>query len=322
MTASCALAIVLMSAAPSAPASTSECDLTDNRCKAKHYENRAATAPTPEERATYLYNASKSNLFLFKKTGDMADLCEARRTIDASLAVPHQPQAMRALSRTMRATLVSLERQHDTRCKPVTRQQHTKHTDAPRVTRVQAPKPPVVVAKSASSTDAPQSALSKDTTAAQVASDTSPASSVETRDPPVLLPVVARRPRPTSSPQDRLTSPRPRARVGVGVGLVTVGVGLLAGATAALVGRQGYDEKIATLKALGVLENRDLTMAEMADISAWDARYVRLEKTGAVLGGFAALSVVTAIVVFAVPKRRPVSQARVRSMGAGVHINF
>lgn len=120
----------------------------------------------------------------------------------------------------------------------------------------------------------------------------------------------------------RLAGRRSRARVGVGVGLVTVGAGLLAGVTVALVKRQGFDEKIATLNALSVQENRDLTMTEMADISSWDARYVRLEKMGAVLGGLAAFSVVTAIVVFVVPKRRPVSQARVRPMGAGVHIRF
>lgn len=127
---------------------------------------------------------------------------------------------------------------------------------------------------------------------------------------------------PASPPQDRFDRQRSRARVGVGVGLVTAGVGLLAGMTAALVGRRGYDEKIAALHALGAQQNRDLTEQEMADISSWDARYVRLEKTGAVLGGFAALSVVTAIVVFVVPKRRPVSQARMRPMGAGVHVDF
>lgn len=127
---------------------------------------------------------------------------------------------------------------------------------------------------------------------------------------------------PASPPQDRFDRQRSRARVGVGVGLVTAGVGLLAGMTAALVGRRGYDEKIAALHALGAQQNRDLTGQEMADISSWDARYVRLEKTGAVLGGFAALSIVTAIVVFVVPKRRPVSQARVRPMGAGVHVDF
>ena len=43
---------------------------------------------------------------------------------------------------------------------------------------------------------------------------------------------------------------------------------------------------------------------------------------GGVLGGLAAVSVITAIVVFVVPKRRPVSQARMRPMGAGVHVDF
>ena len=144
--------------------------------------------------------------------------------------------------------------------------------------------------------------------------------------PAPLLPIVAATPKiaagPTSSPHDRLTRQRSRAAVGVGVGLVTVGVGLLAGMTAALAGSRAYDDKIANLRALGVQEHRDLTKPEMADITSWDARYVRLEKTGGVLGGFAALSVVTAIVVFVVSKRRPALQARLRLMGAGVRINF
>lgn len=127
---------------------------------------------------------------------------------------------------------------------------------------------------------------------------------------------------PASPPQDRLGHQRSQAAVGVGVALVTVGVGLLAGMTAGLLGSQGYDDKIAGLHALGARQHRDLTTQEMADITSWDARYVRLEKTSAVLGGFAALSVVTAIVVFVVPKRRHVSQARVRLMGAGVYIKF
>jgi len=120
----------------------------------------------------------------------------------------------------------------------------------------------------------------------------------------------------------RLTRQRSRARVGLGVGLLTVGTGLLVGMTGVFVSRHGYNEKIAALHALGKEENRDLTTKEMADITSWDARYVQLERTGAVLGGLAAVSVITAIVLFVIPKQRAVSQTRVRAVGAGVRINF
>jgi len=142
---------------------------------------------------------------------------------------------------------------------------------------------------------------------------------------PPLLAVKPAKPNPSPegpTPPLRLGSQRSRVRVGVGAGLVTLGVGLLGGTAAALVSRQGYDEKIAALHALGAQQSRDLTMQEMARISTWDARYVRLEKTGAVLGGLAAMSVVAAIVVLAVPKRRLNSQARVTPVGAGVRIKF
>ena len=125
-----------------------------------------------------------------------------------------------------------------------------------------------------------------------------------------------------ASPPVPLGSGRSRVRVGVGVGLVTVGVGLLAGTTVALAGRHRYDDKIAALNALAAQENRYLTEAEMADSVAWDARYVQLEKTAAVLGGIAAVSVVAAILVLALPRRPHRSQARVRPLGAGVHIEF
>ena len=139
---------------------------------------------------------------------------------------------------------------------------------------------------------------------------------------PAPKPPVVAAEGPARSPRDRQTSQRSRTLVGVGVGLVTVGVGLLGGMTAAVVGGQGYDDKIANLRALGRQEHRDLTKPEMANITSWDARYVRLERTAGVLGGVAALSVAAAIVMFVVSKQRPAPQARVRPMGVGVHINF
>jgi len=146
--------------------------------------------------------------------------------------------------------------------------------------------------------------------------------------PPAQPPLVAVKPAKPAPALEGPASPPPlrlgkqRLRVGIGVGLVTVGAGLLAGMTAALVSRQRYDDKIAALNALAAHENRHLTEPEMADSVAWDARYVRLEKTGAVLGGIAAVSVVAAIVVLMLPRRPHPLRARVRPVGAGVHIDF
>jgi len=60
----CVLAAVLMVEAAAAPA-TEECPVGDNRCQAKLYERRAGTVANPHHRALYLFNASKSYLFLF-----------------------------------------------------------------------------------------------------------------------------------------------------------------------------------------------------------------------------------------------------------------
>lgn len=80
--------LVLNGAAPSV--ATADCPPDDNGCKARRSELRAASAQTPDQRATYLRSAHRSYLFLFDKTGDVLDLCSARRTFDASMAVKDQ----------------------------------------------------------------------------------------------------------------------------------------------------------------------------------------------------------------------------------------
>ncbi len=122
----CTLAAVLVFEAAAASPATEECPLTDNRCKAGQYERRAATAPTPAQRALYLYGAYRSYMLLFENTADRADLCAARRTLDASLAVAGQPPGQRATSRTKRAELVAREHQEGADCKSVARRPRVK----------------------------------------------------------------------------------------------------------------------------------------------------------------------------------------------------
>jgi hypothetical protein len=138
----CTLAALLMFEAAASPPPTEDCSLTDNRCKAGLYERRAAAAPNPAQRAQYLYTAYRSYLFLFEKTGDLRDLCAARRTLDASIAVAGQPQAQRTLSENMRVDLVSREHQKDAHCGSVAKQRRVKKTEAPLVARRAAPEPP------------------------------------------------------------------------------------------------------------------------------------------------------------------------------------
>lgn len=322
--------LVLNGAAP--PAATADCPLDDHGCKARRSELRAASAQTPDERATYLRSAHRSYLFLFARTGDALDLCSARQAFDASMAVKGQSADERARTRVLRDELVARERETGAACKRVAKPRRASRSSAPSVvTRAAESKAPPVDSPphAADPTREPPPLLTSTATPGPPPAPT-PISTPGTDDPrpPLKLDVAGgAAPNPTvegpaSAPPVRLARQRSRARVGVGVGLVTVGTGLLVGMTAAFVGRHGYDQKIAALDALGEREGRDLTTQELVDIAAWDARYVRLERTGAVLGGLAAVSVVAAIVVFVAPERRAAPQARVRPVGAGVHIRF
>lgn len=122
------LALAVATPAPQAE----DCALTDHRCKGARSERRAATAPTPDQRALYLLSAHRSYLFLFEKTGDLLDLCTARRAFDASLAVAGQSAEQRASTEELRAELVAHERRYRPRCTHP-RPRRADKRDAPRV---------------------------------------------------------------------------------------------------------------------------------------------------------------------------------------------
>ena len=131
----CALAALLTFEAASAPAAKDECELADHRCKAVLFEGRAANAANAEHRAVYLFNAHRLYMRLFDQSGAMRDLCAARRTIDASLAVEGQSPSLRAKSEALRADLLAHEKQQDARCGSVSKRGHVKPADAPLVAR-------------------------------------------------------------------------------------------------------------------------------------------------------------------------------------------
>lgn len=240
------LAALLMFEAAAPPPATEECPLTDNRCKAGLYERRAAAAPNPAQRAQYLYTAYRSYLFLFEKTGDLRDLCAARRALYASVAVVGQPQAQRTLSEKMRADLVSRERQKDARCGTVAKQR-IKKTETPLVARRAAPEPPAGPSEvflrgpAAPSARPPQAADPGDVTTPPPAvertrttelrllpgMEESPPASTDQTAGVVLMPVAARH----VTTERRPSAPRPgRGLVIAGGATLGVGVALTAAA--------------------------------------------------------------------------------------------
>jgi hypothetical protein len=123
--------LVLGDAAP--PQATPDCDPTDHGCKARRSEQRAASAIQPDDQATYLRSAHLSYISLFDKTGDVHDLCSARRVFDASLAVKDQTADERARTRKLRGDLVAREQKAAAPCKGVAKQQRVSRPEAPPV---------------------------------------------------------------------------------------------------------------------------------------------------------------------------------------------
>jgi hypothetical protein len=224
--------VMLGSAAPSQ--ATADCDPTDHGCKARRSELRAASAIEPDHRATYLRSAHLSYLSLFEKTGDVRDLCSARRAFDASLAIKGQSADERARTRRLRGELVSHEKKSTTPCEGVTKRQRVSRPDAPLVAASRAgPTLPLLVSPAhvADSTSEPPPLLT---------SSASPEPS-----PPVVhpSPPSATGPRPEEwlmQIPDRRTSAKPEPDgPRPGRGLVIAG-GVLLGAGVALTGGAGH----------------------------------------------------------------------------------
>lgn len=117
-TITCLLTVSLAgeSPAPTPRADEIECVITDNRCQAKRFEQKAGRATTPRKQAVYLHAAHLSHLAVFDETGDVGALCAARRAFDKSLAVEGQPEGQRASFEAARAELESRERRRGARC--------------------------------------------------------------------------------------------------------------------------------------------------------------------------------------------------------------
>lgn len=301
----CTLAVVLMFEAAASPL-TEECPLTDNRCKAGLYERRAKTAPNPAQRALYLFGAYRSYLLLFEKTANLVDLCAARRALDASLAVSGQPPGQREVSRTMRAELVTRQREADADCRSVAGRSPIKKTNAPLIASRPAPTPPPEPAPAPSDHEPPVTAAES----AQTTTTTPPARTALLADPdsgpptvhpepaPDLMPVSARR----VNTERLATAPRP-GRGLVLAGGVTLGVGVALTAAAGFMGRRTADTRREVLTLHDMLDGYATEdQAAAGDALTRDHNALRSQTVALAMAGGATL--VIAVVLASVGGRR------------------
>jgi len=302
----------LQSPAPVTTSRTS-CERTDNACKAKMFVKKAATAE-PAKRALYLFTASRSYLALFAQTGDVQDLCAARRNFEQSLAEPEQTASQRASFEESRAEPEALEKKHSARCKPSNRR---KKAEPIAVARITPAATPPVAAESDSSTQVSPAPVPLELL---VASST-PHEPVAADEGLLPVPTTATAEGPAPAPVMALPRRRPTARVALGASLLVTGVGLAGGLAVSLVARDRMNGVIASLDATATAQGRELTPNETAAANSADARFVRLGHAGAAFGTFAGLSVLTAVVLLALPPKARVT-SRVRPAGAGLHLTF
>lgn len=294
----CLLAAILMGEAPAAPA-PEECPVADNRCQARLYERRAGTAANAHHRALYLFNASKSYLFLFDKTGDARDLCAARRDVDASLRVRGQPPALRTQSEDLRATLVARTQQEHARCGDASRP--GKRADAPLLARrpADAPEPPADLLPGPEATPEPQpppAATATPRIELQLA-DADPPSTQPSRDA-VLMSVPSGR-----APTDRpATTPRP-GRGLVLAGGVSLGVGGALIAAAGVMGRRMVDTRQQIIALSNTVDGfATADQAARDDALRGDFRATQTRTLALAIGGGA--TVLVAVVLSSVGGRR------------------
>lgn len=238
--------LLLNGAAPSV--ATADCLPDDNGCKAKRSELRAASAQTPDQRATYLRSAHRSYVFLYEKTGDVHDLCSARRTFDASMAVEDQSADERARTEVLRADLVARERKAGAPCKGVVKLKRASRSDAPPVVASLPAKPPPVdspVHAAELTSDPPPLLVTRTPkpeplpTSAPSASGSPAPSQLQRPDAMLaLMPIPTRR----GPSRPRTDGPRP-GRGLVIAGGVTLGVGVALTAVAGSLGRRMTETK-------------------------------------------------------------------------------
>lgn len=293
------------------------CERTDNACKARVFVTKAATAE-PAKRARYLYSASRSYLALFAQTGNIQDLCSARRKFDQSVAVSDQTATQRASFEESRPELETLEKKHSARCRS---SNHRKKAEPIAVTRSTPSATPPMAAESAPSS---QGAVPSPAPGPLelLATPSTPDEPIAADAGLLAIPKTAAAEGPAAPPTTALPRRRPTARIAAGASLLVAGVGFAGGLAASLVARDRMNGAIAALDATATAQGRELTPGESAMAKDADARYIRFGHASAAFGTLAGLSLVTGVVLLAVPPARTTLRARVRPVGAGLHVTF
>ena len=300
-----------------------DCTVGDHACKAVQFDQAAARATDPALKAQRLYLAHRSYLFLYRKTGDPAALCNARARLDEGLAVRPRPTELDGPLRTSEAELRAREAAAKIDC-----------TTQPRPTSSK-----VLVARKAT----PPSASPMERRAPVPVPDTSsppPTSRAPERllldapEPPAappgeLLPVVPTR---RSSPQPAPPSPfpkrprRPPARIAGGSLFLLAGAGLAVGMGVSLHQRAVVVGNFRDLEARLDAAGRDATSDEYALADAYNQRYGRLTLAAGITGAAAIASTVAGVVLLATPPRRSrmlaLPWAGSRSAGVALHGRF
>ena len=301
---SLAATLVLQGATP--PVRAEKCPLTDNRCKAEQFVQRAAAAASARHRALYLHAAHRSYLALFDQTGETRDLCAARRTFDQSLAIQDQPDIQRASFEALRDDLTSRERARGVRC----------GSTAKRPARAESP----VAIEAPRSLDPPL--LGAEATPVHAPSPLPDAAIQLHEVTPTALLAVPLRPRAASRPEPSGVAKAPTsgdARPGrplVIAGSVTLGAGLV------LTGMAGYmgSRLIQThrdARTLAAMVEGFATADQLAQGEALDRDYRRMGPQTLALALAAGTTVVAAAVLLGVGGRR---MARVTSRAALVPV--
>lgn len=304
----------LQSPAPVTTGRRTSCERTDNACKAKMFVKKAATAE-PARRALYLFTASRSYLALFAQTGKVQDLCAARRNFEQSLAEPEQTATQRASFEESRTELEALEKKLRARCRSSDRRKKAEPLAVARSTP--AATPPVAVESDPSA----QVPATSPAPLELLVVSSAPHELVAADEGLLPVPTTASAEGPAPAPVTALPRRRPTARVALGASLLVTGVGLAGGLVVSVVARDRVNGIIASLDATATAQGRELTPAETMTANFADARFVRLGHAGAAFGTFAGLSVLTAVVLLALPPKARVT-SRVRPAGAGLHLTF
>lgn len=285
---SLAVMLALQGAAPSSP--SEKCQVTDNRCKAEQFVQRAAAAASPRHRALYLHAAHRSYLALFDQTGEVRDLCAARRTFDQSLAIEDQPDSQRASFEAVRQDLTSRERATGARCSSPSKRP-AKAAEPP-----QTPDPPLLVAEPSPAPDA------QPATAEPARRMVEPA---PTPDPADALLAVPSRPRPAPAPAvaPTLANDAPPGRRLVIAGGLTLGAGLALTGLAASMGSRLIDTRRKALDLADTVEGF-ATEAQLAEGDRLENDYRRQGPQTLALALAAGTTVVVAAVLLGVGGRR------------------